>query len=381
MKPLLHFPLLIAALAATLTSCSPPPPPMAMPPPKVSVALPQTGSVQDWDEYPGHIEAVEMVEVKARVPGYLDSIHFQDGAEVKAGDLLFVIDPRPYQAELARAQAECKRAETRLELAKNDFQRATTLHASRAISEEEFDTRNKAVRETESSLAAARAAEELASLNLGYTRITAPISGRIGRRIVTVGNLIQVGGVTTPALATIVSMEPIHCYFDADEPAFLRYRANRQAALPCELALVNEDAFPHKGRVDFFDNQINPKTGTIRMRGVFANADRVLVSGMFAKVRVPAGPPAEALLVPAVAVSSDQGQKFVLVVNKYDMVEARPIKAGRQHGAMVAVTGGLTTQDRVIVTGLVMAHPGIKVEVVDTPANGPAASRPGKVNE
>lgn len=335
-----------------------------MPPPKVSVALPQTGAVQDWDEYPGHIEAVEMVEVKARVPGYLDSVHFKDGAEVKAGDLLFVIDPRPYQAELARAQAERKRAETRLELAKNDLQRATTLRASRAISEEEFDTRNKAVREAEAALAAARAAEDLAQLNLTYTRITAPISGRIGRRIVTAGNLVQVGGVTTPALAVIVSMDPIYCYFDADETAFLRYRARQDASLSCELALVNEGGFRHKGRVDFFDNQVNPQTGTIRMRGVFANKDRALVPGLFAKVRVPAGPPAPTMLVPAVAVGSDQGNKFVLVVNKYDMVEARPVAAGRQHGAMIAVTQGLTPDDRVIVTGLVMARPGIKVEVV-----------------
>jgi multidrug efflux system membrane fusion protein len=339
-----------------------------MPPPKVSVALPQTGSVQEWDEYPGHIEAVEMVEVKARVPGYLDSIHFQDGAEVKAGDLLFVIDPRPYQAELARAQAERLRAETRLELTKNEFQRATKLHASHAISDEEFDTRAKTVREAEAALAAARAAQDMAQLNLGYTRITAPINGRIGRRLATVGNLIQTGGVTTPALATLVSLDPIYCYFDADEPAYLRYRTNRLPALPCELALVDGTAFSHKGRVDFFDNQINSRSGTIRMRGVFANPDRALVPGMFARARVPAGPPAETLLVPAVAVSSDQGQKFVLVVNQQSMVEVRPIKAGRQHGAMVAVAEGLTPQDRVIVSGLLMARPGIQVEVVDAPA-------------
>ena len=378
MNPQVHHSLLTAALLAGLVSCSKPAPPMAMPSPKVSVALPQTGSVQDWDEYPGHIEAVEIVEVKARVPGYLDSIHFQDGAEVKAGDLLFVIDPRPYRAELDRAQAGRKRAETRLELAKNDFQRAATLHATRAISEEEFDTRNKAVREAESDVASARAAEEVAQLNLGYTRISAPINGRIGRRLVTVGNLIQAGGVTTPALATIVSMDPIYCSFDADEPAFLRYRANRLHNLSCELALVNEEGFPHKGRVDFFDNQINPATGTIRMRGAFTNSDRALMPGMFAKARVPAGPPAEALLVPAIAVTSDQGQKLVLVVNKYDMVEARPIQVGRQHGAMVAVTEGLTTQDRVIVTGLVMARPGIKVEIVTAPPNGPAPAAPAK---
>ena len=356
---------------------------MALPTAKVTVSQPQLATVTDWDEYPGHLEAVEMVEVKARVPGYLDSIHFRDGAEVKAGDLLFVIDPRHYQAELARAQAERTRAEIRLDLAKNDFQRATTLHASRAISEEEFDTRNKAVREAEATLAAARATEASSQLNFDYARITAPISGCIGRRIVTVGNLIQVGGVTTPALAIIVSMDPIHCYFDADELAFLRYRANGSAdakagAFACELSLVNEEGFPHKGRVDFFDNQVSPKTGTIRMRGAFTNANRALMSGMFAKVRVPAGPPTQVMQIPAVAVSSDQGQKFVLVVNKHDVVEPRPITVGRQHGTMMAVTHGLTPEDRVIVTGLVMARPGIKVEVVAAPPAGAAPVSPAK---
>jgi membrane fusion protein, multidrug efflux system len=366
---------------AVLTACSPPKAP-APAPPKVTVAQPQVATVTNWDEYPGHLEAVESVEIRPRVSGYIESIPFEDGAEVKAGDLLFVIDPRIYEADLARARAERQRAETRVALASNDLQRAESLHSTKAISDEEYDTRNQAAREAEATLAAAQATETAARINLDYTRIKAPIGGRIGRRLVTAGNLVQGGGmVPGTLLATLVSLNPIYCYFDADEPAFLRYRKQgggsvgaKQSgdSLACDLALVNEEDFSHKGRVDFFDNQVDAKTGTIRMRSVFTNPDRALVPGMFARVRVLAGPPAEALLVPAVALGSDQGNKFVLVVNKDSVAEARPVKAGRQHGALRAVTEGLTTEDRVVVNGLMMARPGSKVEVVEPPPAGAA---------
>jgi len=369
-------------IVAALTACSPQQAPQQLPPPKVTVTHPQMMTVTNWDEYPGHLEAVEMVEVRARVHGQIESIHFQDGAEVKAGDLLFVIDPRPYKAELDRAQAECQRAETHLDLARNDFKRAESLRNTKAISEEEFDTRNKAVREADASLAAARAAEASAKLNLDYTRITAPISGKVSRRFVTVGNLVQLqgSGGSATVLTTIISMDPIYCYFDADEAAFLRYRAGsngnglekKTGSLACELALVNEQNHPHKGRVDFFDNRVNEKTGTIRLRGVFTNPDRALVPGMFASVRVPAGPPVKALAVPAITIGSDQGIKLVMVVNKDGVVEPRPIEVDRQHGAMRIVTKGVTPEDRVIVNGLMMARPGAKVQIVDAPSNGAA---------
>ncbi|MBI5685778.1 MAG: efflux RND transporter periplasmic adaptor subunit [Verrucomicrobia bacterium] len=374
---LLSSTLIIAALAA----CSPKQAPQQMPPPKVTVTHPQMMTVTNWDEYPGHIEAVEMVEVRARVHGQIESIHFRDGAEVKAGDLLFVIDPQLYKAELDRAQAERQRAETHLELAKNDFKRAESLRSTKAISEEEFDTRNKAVREAEASLAAARASEAAAKLNLDYTRITAPISGRISRRFVTVGNLVQLqgSGGSATVLTTIVSMDPIYFCFDADEATFLKYRGNagngldqKAGSLRCELSLVNEQNHPHKGHVDFFDNQVNQKTGTIRLRSVFPNPDRSLVPGMSATVRVPAGPPVQALAVPAIAIGSDQGLKLVMVVNKDGVVEPRPVEVDRQHGAMRIVTKGVTPEDRVIVNGLMMARPGVKVQIVDAPPNGTA---------
>lgn len=356
-----------------------------MPPPKVTVIHPQMMTVTNWDEYPGHIEAVEMVEVRPRVHGQIESIHFQDGAEVKAGDLLFVIDPRPYQADLDRARAERQRAETHLELAKNDLKRAESLRSAKAISEEEYDGRSKAAREADAALAAARAAEASAKLNLDYTRITAPISGRISRRFVTVGNLVQLqgSGGSATVLTTIVSLDPIYFAFDADEATFLKYRGSagnglgqKGGSLPCELALVSEQDFPHKGHVDFYDNQVNPKTGTIRLRGVFPNPDRSLVPGMSATVRVPAGPPIQSLAVPAIAISSDQGSKLVMVVSKDSVVEPRPIEVDRQHGAMRIVTKGVTPKDRVIVNGLMMARPGAKVQIVDASpsANPPSAA-------
>jgi multidrug efflux system membrane fusion protein len=341
-------------------------------------------TVTNWDEYPGHLEAVEMVEVRPRVSGYLESIHFTDGAEAKAGELLFVIDPKPYQADLDRAGAERQRAETHVELARNDLKRAEGLRGTRAIAEEEYDSRSKAVREAEAALAGARAAEAAAKLNLDYTRLTAPISGKLGRRLVTVGNLVQGGGmVPGTVLTTIVTMDPLYCYFDADERSFLRYRnaeaggdglGQKDGPLLCELALEKAAGFRHTGRIDFFDNQVNKQTGTIPMRAVFANPDRVLVPGLFATVRLPAGPPQQTLLIPDIAVQSDQDRKFVFVVNSTNVVEARPIKIGRADGNLRAVLEGLTVNDRVAVSGLLMLRPGVPVEV-QTGAPGAAAPK------
>ena len=252
---------------AMLTACSPPKP-VALPTPRVTVKQPELTTVTNWDEYPGHLEAVEMVEIRPRVSGYIDSIHFQDGAEVKAGDLLFVIDPRPYQAELEQAQARRQQAETHLELVQNDLKRADSLRGTKAISEEEYDSRSKAVRESEAALVAAKANETTARLNLDYTRITAPVSGKIGRRLLTVGNFVQLqsSGGSASVLATLVSLDPIYAYFDVEEEAFQKYRSNARQAeanggmIPCELALVNEQGFGHRGHLDIFDNQVNPQT-------------------------------------------------------------------------------------------------------------------------
>ena len=356
--------------AAGLTACSPPKP-AALPPTKVTAQAPQLATVTNWDEYPGHLEAVEMVEIRPRVAGYIDSIHFQEGTEVKAGDLLFVIDPRPYQAELEQVQARRQQAETHLERVQNDLKRVENLKGTKAISDEEYDSRSKAVREAEAALAAVKANETTARINLDYTQIKAPISGKIGRRLITAGNFVQLqgNGGSANVLATIVSVNPIYGYFDVEESAFLKYRSSAKLAetngcsLACELALVNEEGFAHRGRLDFFDNQVNAQSGTIRLRAVFENEDRVLVPGMFANVRVMAGPPEQTLVVPDVAVGSDQGYKYVFVVNAQDIVQKRDITTGRAHGSLRAVLKGLTPEDRVVVNGLMMLRPGAKVVV------------------
>jgi RND family efflux transporter MFP subunit len=365
--------LLPVCCAVLLTACSPPKP-APLPPPKVTAKPAQLATVTNWDEYPGHLEAVEMVEIRPRVAGYIDSIHFQDGTEVKAGDLLFVIDPRPYQAELEQVQARRQQAETHLELVQNDLKRAENLKGTKAISEEEYDSRSKAVREAESALVAVKANETTARINLDYTQVKAPISGKIGRRLVTAGNFVQLqgNGGSATVLATIVSVNPIYGYFDVEESAFLKYRSMAKAAetgggkLACELALVNEEGFAHRGALDFFDNQVNAQSGTIRLRAVFDNEDRALVPGMFANVRVLAGPPEQMLVVPEVAVGSDQGYKYVYVVNAEGIVQKRDITTGRAHGPLRAVVKGLTPADQVVVNGLMMLRPGAKV-VVQTP--------------
>ena len=374
--------LLPAACAAMLTACSPPKA-APLPPPKVTVSPPQLVTVTNWDEYPGHLDAVEMVEIRPRVAGYIDSIHFQEGTEVKAGDLLFVIDPRPYQAELEHAQAQRQQAETHVEWTRNDLKRAEGLRGTKAISAEEYDARSKAVLEAEAAVVAAKANETTARINVDYTQIKAPISGKIGRRLVTAGNFVQLqgNGGSATVLATIVSVNPIYCYFDVEESAFLKYRSNINAGpsssngtnspdggggLACELALVNEEGFSHRGRLDFFDNQVHPQTGTIRLRAVFDNADRALVPGMFANVRVLAGSPEQSLVVPDVAVGSDQGYKYVYVVNAEDVVKKQDITTGRAHGPLRVVLKGLKADDRVVVNGLMMLRPGAKV-VVQTP--------------
>lgn len=342
----------------------------APPPPAVTVSQPISKSVIEWDEYQGWVEAVDTVAVRARVSGYLDSIHFKDGAEVKKGDLLFVIDPRPYQAELDRTEADLLQAQTRFELASNDLARAQRLLKARAISEEEADSRSNAERTAAAAIQSARAAVETARLNMQYTRVTAPISGRIGRKMMTEGNLVNGFLGESSLLTTIVSLDPIYCRFDADEQAILKYqqlaRQSEQDNLrggkwPCEIELANETGFPHKGLLDFVDNQVDPTTGTLRVRGVFSNPDRVLQPGFFTRVRVPGSAPSQTLLIPDQAVGADQDQKYVFVVDEQDTVQYTPVKLGPLIDGLRVVREGLHSNDWVVVNGLMTIRPGIKV--------------------
>jgi multidrug efflux system membrane fusion protein len=311
-----------------------------------------------------------MVEIRARVNGYLESVHFKEGAEVKKGDLLLVIDPRPYQAELDRAQADLKQAQTRFELASNDLVRAERLLQSKAISEEEADSRNKAKRESEAAIQSGRASVEMAQLNLDYTHVTSPINGRISRKMVTEGNLVNGSQGQSTLLTTIVSLDPIYCYMDADEHAVLKYQklaregkrvSERDAQIPCEIGLANEEGFPHQGAIDFVDNRVDPNTGTLRARGVFPNGDRSLTPGFFARLRITGSAKYPALLIPDQAVGTDQAQKFVYVINDKDEIEYHPVKLGPIIDGLRVIREGVHTGDWVVVEGLMTIRPGSKV--------------------
>jgi RND family efflux transporter MFP subunit len=364
----------LAGLGLLSSACHPanrpPPPPSA---PAVTANRPIQREVVDWDEYPGWLDAVDMVEVRARVSGYLESVRFKDGSLVKKGDLLFVIDPRPYKAELSREKAVLNQAETRLELAKNDLARADRLLKAKAISEEEADSRSKAVREAEAGLRSAQAAVEMADLNLEYTQITAPISGRIGRKLITEGNLVNANQGQSTLLTTIVSLDPIYAYFDPNERSIQKYQQLvregkgldlRDGKVVCELGLANEKGFPHKGVLDFVDNRMNAPTGTLRVRALFANPepDFVLQPGFFARVRVPGSEKYPALLIPDQAVGTDQEQKFVYVVNDQDGLDYKRVQLGPIVDGLRVVRQGIGSNDWVVVNGLMSIRPGVKVK-------------------
>ncbi len=360
----------LGLLAAACHKAEPPTGAAGSPPPAVTVSQPEAKTVTEWDQYQGRLDSVATVEIRARVSGYLQSVHFTDGAEVRQGDLLFVIDPRPYQADWDRAEADLVQAQTRFELASNDLARAQRMLAAKAISEEEADARAKAEREAAAAIQSARASVETAQLNLDYTRVAAPIAGRIGRKLVTEGNLINGNQGQSTLLATIVSLDPIYCYFDADERSVLKYqqlaRDGKEESLaggkvPCELALANEDGFPHRGLLDFVDNRLDSGTGTLRLRGVFPNPARVLEPGFFARVRVPGSAPYPALLIPDQAVGADQGNKFVFIVDAQDTAQYAPVQLGPLLDGLRVVRDGLHSNDWVVVNGLMSIRPGVKV--------------------
>jgi RND family efflux transporter MFP subunit len=361
--------LFLTVMLALQTGCESEQKPPAEPP-KVTVSRPIVQEIIEWDEYTGRLEATETVEVRARVNGYLQSIHFKDGAIVKKGDLLFVIDPRPYQAEVDRVTAELQLAQARLELAKSDYARAQKLLQFRAISQEEADTRAATERQAQESVEAGRAAVEAAQLNLEFTRVTAPITGRISRRLVTEGNLINGGTAQSTLLTTIVSMDPIYVYFEADERSYLKYTrlsqngkgpGSRGARNPVYLALADEKGFPRRGYIDFLDNRLDTNTGTMAGRAVFSNSDFALTPGLFARVRLQGSTRHEALLVPDEAIGSDQAQKFVFVVNGDNTVEYRTVQLGTLVHGFRVVSEGLKPNDWLIVSGLQRAKTGLRV--------------------
>lgn len=346
---------------------------------EVATALGET--ITEWDEFSGRLEAVDRVEIRPRVGGTIDAAHFREGALVRKGDLLFTIDPRPYAAEVARAEAALAAAQVRSGYALSEQTRAQRLLDDNAISRREFDERIHAARETSANVRAAQAALEVARLNVTYTRIVAPVSGRVSRAEITVGNLVA-PGANAPALTTVVSVSPVYASFDIDEQSYLRYtapdatgagthEAGGQRSVPVFLGLANEDGHPHEGQIQSVDNRLDPKSGTIRVRAVFDNADGRLLPGLYAKVKLGGGAPHDAVLINDRAIGTDQGKKFVLVVDATNKLTYREVTMGASYEGLRVIRGGLKAGEVIVVNGLHRVRPGDTV----TPTPVQMASR------
>ena len=352
----------------------------AQPAPEVGVAEVVTRSVREWDAFTGRIVAVESVELRPRVSGYVQRVAYEEGAEVAKGDLLFVIDPRPYKATLDRALADLARARAESDLARSQHARAQALIEAQAISREEFETRRAGTAQGNAGVRAAEAAVAAARLDLQFTEIRAPVAGRAGRALATEGNLAQADATL---LTTVVSQDPVHVHFEADERAFLRYQALARAGErtttrnAVRVGLADEDGYPHAGTVDFIDNQVDPATGTVRARAVLPNPDRVFTPGLFARVQLEGSAEADALLVDDKAVLTDQDRKYVYVLGKDDTAQRRDIEPGRLVDGLRVVQSGLAAGDRVIVSGVQRVFmPGMPVAPKQMAMVPPAAAVP-----
>jgi RND family efflux transporter MFP subunit len=373
-----NFPL--AAVVLVLVCACRPQQQVAPPPPEVSAVQPVVKEVTEWDDFTGRLEPIKSVEVRARVSGWLDSIHFKDGQMVKAGDLLFVIDPRPYEAEVERTRAELKRAEAQRNLGLQNLQRAEKLVGGSVIAQEQFDTRRNEYEIAAANVLEAQAAAKAAELNLEFTRVKAPIDGRISRRYADEGNFITGGSGQSTLLTTIVPFNPLYATFDADERLYLKYtrldlsgqrRTSREAPNPVRIALADEKEFSHEGKMDFVDNRLDPQTGTMRGRAIIDNSDGLLTPGLFVRVQLKGRGPYSALLIPDEAIGTDQSKRFVMVVDKEGLAQRRFITTGRLYDGLRAVEEGLTPEDRVIISGLMRVRPGMPVKIKEAaPAEG-----------
>ena len=373
------------SLCGLLLACSDAPKQQAAPPPpEVSVMQPKQMEVQDEDDYVGRFAAINTVEVRARVSGYLEAVHFRDGSRVKQGDLLFTIDPRPFRNTLEQARANLAQALSNRDYAEQDFARAQQLVRDKTITEQTLDQRLQSLRNSRASVEANQALVKQAELDLQFTELRAPLDGRIGDRRVSVGNLVTGGAAGgTTLLANIVTQNPIHFEFTIDESAYLRYKrmlgapletdANSTQILPVSLKLIDEKTFSHQGRLDFIDNSIDRSTGTMRVRAMFENKDNLFTPGMFARIKLPASERYTALLIPEEAIASEQVRKLVMTVNADQIVVPKYVELGIASNGLRVIRSGLSAEDRVIVNGLMRARPGMKVTARDA-----AASPPGK---
>ena len=373
-------------LALALAACGEAPKQAAAPPPPaVTVSYPVKRTIIDLDEYVGRFVALDSVEIRARVSGYLDKVLFTDGQIVKAGDPLFTIDRRPFQNALAQTQANLAQARASLAFTEADLARATQLVRDKTITDQVFEQRTQAKRISEASVAANEALVRQATLDLEFTELRAPISGHIGDRRVSPGNLVTGGtGGNTTLLATIVSTDPIRLEFTVDESSYLRYQRMAMASKDAEangksaevmLRLIDEKTYTHKGKLDFVDNVIERSTGTIRLRASFENAKGLFTPGMFARVQVPGSPPYEALMVPEVAIGTEQVRKFVYTVGPDDVVAQKYVTLGDARDGLRVIREGLSAGERVIVNGIPKARPGLKVAPQENKTPAPTAQR------
>jgi RND family efflux transporter MFP subunit len=358
------------------------------PPPQVIVSQPLVKTTAEWDEYTARFDATEAVEVRARISGYLTEVHFKDGQMVKKGDLLFTIDPRPFERALDLARAELAQAKTRVENTSKDVERGRPLLDRRILSEKTFDDRENLKRDAEASVKVAEARVKTAELDLSFTRMNAPMSGRIGRAVYSPGNWVSAGGANNSTILTsIVAQDPLHIYFDVSENNYLKYKRLGQAGATAggvalggdvEIALPDERGFPHKGKLDFADNRLDPGTSTLRARAVIDNKAGLFSPGMFGRVRIAGSQPRPTVLLPDEAIGTDQSNKFVFVVAGGDKAERRVIEVGPLVDGLRVVRNGLKETDWVIVRGVQRARPGQPVTPKREPlkvssAGGPAA--------
>src|SRR5437667_6085293 len=362
---------LIVLLAVTLPGCGDKPPAQAAAaPPPVTVAQPTKRTVTDWDEFTGRFEAVEEVQVRARVGGFVTSVEFRDGAFVRTGDLLYVIDARPFEAVAEQADGQLADARAKAELAKRELDRALTLNQTQAVSDSIVDQRRQTLQAARAAEMQAEGALKAAKLNIEFTHVMAPITGRVSRHLVTPGNLVQGSEGGSTLLTSIVSLDPIYIYFDVDEATYLRNSklwfegkrpSSRDTPNPVQVALTGETKPSHEGHMDFIDNRLDVSTGTLRSRAVIPNHDLSILPGQFGRVRLIGSSPYEALLLPDTAIATDQSRKIVFVVKDNDTLEARAVELGPLYEGLRVIRTGLKPEDRVIIDGIQRARVGAKV--------------------
>ena len=355
------------------------------PAPTVTISQPIEREISDEAEFTGHTDAIKLVEIRARVSGFIDQVAFEDGQMVKEGDLLFQIDPRPFDAEVARDAASLAVAKARAKRAAADLVRAEKLISGKTITQEEYDQTIADAAESSASVKVAEASLTSSKLNREFSTVTAPIGGRMGRAMIAKGNLVSSSAANATLLTTIVPVDPIYAYFDVDEPTLLRHARHApdrsRPLIPVEMQLADEAGFPHQGQIDFIDNQVDPATGTIRVRGVFPNADGTVLPGMFARVRIRSAQKRPALVVADRAVGFDQGRNYLLLVGADGRAEYREVKTGALADGLRVIEKGLSPGEWVIVNGLQRARPGAAVEAQKAPMPLPPAAdaEPDKV--